>query len=241
MNLLLVEPADFGQDGVATLAGRRAEHLRKVLRLAPGETVRLAEIDGRRGTGTVLSIGPGTARLEVEWHEPRALPPAPVVLAVALPRPPSLRKVIVHATCLGVERICLFGSKRVEKSFWESSAMGPEGLDEHLRLGMEQAADPRRIPIEQHRRFVPFVEERLPELVAQRSAMLLAAHPGRGPVCPVATPGEATVLVVGPEGGLLDHELERLESAGATFVSLGDRILRVEAAVVALLARRALC
>lgn len=241
MNLLLVEPEDFVDEGLVTLAGRRAEHLRKVLRLAPGETVRLAEIDGRRGEGTLMSIAPGSATLKVAWLDAPPRPPAPVVLAVALPRPPSLRKVIVHATCLGVERICLFGSKRVEKSFWDSSAVGDAGLEEHRRLGMEQADDPRRIPIEKHRRFRPFVEDRLPELLAARPASLLAAHPGRGPVCPVAAPGEASVIVVGPEGGLLDHELAALERSGATFVSLGPRILRVEAAVVALLARRAVC
>ena len=45
------------------------------------------------------------------------------------------------------------------------------------------------------------------------------------------------MLVVGPEGGFVPRELETLAAAGARTVGLGPRALRVETAVVALLAR----
>ena len=44
-------------------------------------------------------------------------------------------------------------------------------------------------------------------------------------------------LIVGPEGGFLDTEIEKLEGAGASTASLGPRILRVEVAVAACLSR----
>jgi 16S rRNA U1498 N3-methylase RsmE len=88
--------------------------------------------------------------------------------------------------------------------------------------------------VELHRRFKPFLEDVLPGMVVGRRALL--AHPGEYPPCPGAL--DATLLlVVGPEGGFIPYEVERLAEAGCEAVSLGPRILRVETAVPALLGR----
>jgi RsmE family RNA methyltransferase len=44
-------------------------------------------------------------------------------------------------------------------------------------------------------------------------------------------------LAIGPEGGWIPYEVEKLAAAGLQPVQLGERILRVETAVTALLAR----
>ena len=50
------------------------------------------------------------------------------------------------------------------------------------------------------------------------------------------TPGPASVLI-GPEGGFIPYEVEKLNEAGCGTVSMGPRILRVENAVAALVTR----
>ena len=235
MNVLLYDENDEVAPGRVRVADRRHRHAKEILRAKPGDELAVGRIDGKLGRGTIVALDESALELEVVLErEPPA--PLPVTLALALPRPPSLRKVLQQATALGVKRFALFASARVEKSYWQSTGLAPAALREQLLLGLEQAVDTVVPRIELARRFRPFVEDELPRLAA--GAAILVAHPG--PVAPPrALASRAALLVVGPEGGLQDHELERLAAVGAQRVGLGPRVLRVETAVVALLARLA--
>lgn len=228
MNLLLLEPTEVSDDSRARIHGRRWVHVREVLRAGPGDVLEVGVVGGRIGTGRILSIDPHGLELEIALlREPPE--PLPVALALALPRPPTLRKVLQQATALGSKRTALFAAERVEKSFWQSRALEPEALGEQLRLGLEQARDTVLPRIELERRFGAFCERVLPALAAGGPIWL-------GDVGAPPPPREAPALIVlGPEGGLLAPEIARLESAGARRVGLGVRALRVETAAVALL------
>jgi RsmE family RNA methyltransferase len=161
-------------------------------------------------------------------------PPSPVELVVALPRPPSLRKVLQQATAMGVKRFSFIASRRVEKSFWHSRALRPDALRQQLVLGLEQARDTILPEIELHPRFRPFVEDELPARLEHAPG--LVAQPDAPDPCPRGAPGPLT-LVVGPEAGFIPFEVELLRAQGVVEIGLGPRVLRVETAVVALLAR----
>jgi RsmE family RNA methyltransferase len=62
------------------------------------------------------------------------------------------------------------------------------------------------------------------------------AHPGDFAQCPRQVIQQVT-LAIGPEGGWIPYELEKLVAAGLQPVQLGERILRVETAVTALIGR----
>ena len=112
--------------------------------------------------------------------------------------------------------------------------LAPATVRDYLLQGLEQARDTLLPPVHLHTRFKPFVEDQLPGLLAGRDALL--AHPGDAPLAPTGLERD-TVLVVGPEGGFIPYEVEKLLAAGCRQVSLGPRILRVENAVAALLGR----
>jgi RsmE family RNA methyltransferase len=231
MNILLLDPAELDADGRARIEGRRAEHIRWVLAKGIGDEVRAGIEGGGLGTATIEQTPGRAVVVRCQCDDP---PPAkgPVHVVLALPRPPVLRRLLGHLTALGVPRITLLHTRRVEKSYWHTPALEPEAVAQHLRLGLEQAVD-TVLPIVEHRqRFRPFVED---ELVAAGDPVLVA-HPGRGAACPVDVT-EPTTLVIGPEGGLVGFEVDLLAQAGASFVDLGPRILRVETAAVAAVAR----
>ena len=215
------------------LRGRRLHHVRRVLRAKSGDQLCVGLAEGPVGRGTLTRLEP--AELELDLQLDSDPPPAlEATLALALPRPPVLSRVIAAVTSLGVKRIVLFHSRRVEKTFWDSRAAQPDYLREASVLGLEQARDTRLPEIELQRYFRPFAEDVLPKLAVGRCA--LVAHPEANSDCPARIAPPA-LLVIGPEGGFLAHEIEAIEAAGARCVGLGARLLRVETAVPVLLSR----
>ncbi|OLU27839.1 16S rRNA (uracil(1498)-N(3))-methyltransferase [Pseudomonas sp. PA15(2017)] len=233
MNLLLLEDGDFIAADRVRLSGRRLTHLNEVHRAENGDTLRVGRLGGQTGRGQLLQLDGASAELQVAFDQP---PPAklPITLLLALPRPKMLKRVLQSVSAMGVPRLVLLNSYRVEKSFWQTPFLQPEAIREQLILGLEQARDTVLPEVIIEKRFKPFVEDRLPQLAA--GTLGLTGHPGDYPACPRAVE-QAVTLAIGPEGGWIPYEVDKLAEAGLQPVQLGERILRVETAVTALLAR----
>ena len=233
MNLLLLEEADFIAPDRVVLRDRRLTHMQEVHRCEVGDSMRVGRIGGLMGAAQVLRLEPGEAELQVSLDQP---PPAklPLTLILALPRPKMLRRVFQTVATMGVPKVILVNSYRVEKSFWQTPFLEPEAIREQLILGLEQARDSVLPEIVIEKRFKPFVEDRLPAIV--EGTLGLVGHPGNHPPCPRGL-AEPVTLAIGPEGGWIPYEIDLLGKAGLQPVQLGERILRVETAVTALLAR----
>ena len=233
MNLLLLEDGDFIADDRVLLTGRRLKHLHEVHRAEVGDNLRVGRLDGLMGSGKLLRLNAEHAELSVQLDQP---PPAklPLTLLLALPRPKMLRRVLQTVSSMGVPRLILLNSYRVEKSFWQTPFLEPAAIREQLILGLEQTRDTVLPEVIVEKRFKPFVEDQLPAIAA--GTLGLTGHPGDYPACPRAVEQPVT-LAIGPEGGWIPYEVEKLQHAGLQPVQLGERILRVETAVTALLAR----
>jgi 16S rRNA (uracil1498-N3)-methyltransferase len=235
MNLLLLEHTELARNEII-LADRRAEHLLKVLRVVPGDVVRVGVVNGKLGRGRVLAIDGETVRLAVEL-ERDPICNLQVELILALPRPIMLQRILKQATVLGVRRFHLIRSRRVEKSFFHSPVLAPEKIHSILLDGMEQAMDTWLPPVSIHHQFKPFVEDVLPTLTGQG----LIAHPDAeatlGGIPVSGEPGQRLLLAVGPEGGWSDYELQCFIDCGFYGFTMGNRILHVDTAVVSLLAQ----
>lgn len=233
MNLLLFTDEDRLEANKVKVQGRRLQHLRQVHRANIGDTLRVGEIDGMMGEGNILDINDESAIIAISLDHP---PPAklPLSLVLALPRPKMLRRILRSVAEFGVARLHLINSYRVEKSYWQTPALHEDTIREYLLQGLEQSRDTHVPLVWLHRAFKPFVEDILPGMIAGNRALL--AHPGEHPSCPRNVTGE-TLLVIGPEGGFIPYEVDKLQEAGCKKVSLGPRILRVENAVTSLLGR----
>ena len=227
MNLILLSAEDFISTHKVCLRGRRFEHVRDVLKPRAGAQLTVGKLNGLIGQGTLLNLGGDCLELEVSFNRK---PPAPLSLTVimALPRPPMLRRTLQALSSLGVKRIIILHFAKVEKSLWQSSALKPESIKEDLILGLEQSKDTILPEVMLKKQFKPFVEDELPKIIKGKKAYL--AHPDTKKLLPKASKG-GSVLIIGPEGGLNDFEVDLFKSKGVQVASLGQRILRFENAV----------
>ncbi|HVN85190.1 MAG TPA: 16S rRNA (uracil(1498)-N(3))-methyltransferase [Candidatus Binatia bacterium] len=233
MNLILLFDEDFIDNDRVRLGGRRARHVRAVHGAQIGDELRVGRLNAKLGRGVVTALTDDSVEMTVTLDRP---PPAPLPVAVllALPRPKSLKRVLHAVATMGVKRVVLLNTWRVEKSFWNSPLLQPDALSEPLILGLEQARDTVLPEVTLRRRFKPFVEDESAALSAGTRKLL--AHPAATSPCPHNVDCAVT-LAIGPEGGFIGYEIELLTSYGFEPVSLGDRPLRVEQAVPALLGR----
>lgn len=232
MNLLLLEPEELLPGSEVRLANHRARHLRQVLGVAPGATVRAGVVGGARGKAHVLALEGDAVRLRLELDEPPTPEPSPrLELLLALPRPKVLRRLVYSLAALGVSRLDLCAAWRVEKSYFQSPFLEPAALRAQLVRGAELACVTRLPEVAVHPLLVPYLHALA--TVAERERRVLA-HPGAPTELAALTPlagARCVRAAIGPEGGWIAAELASLEAAGFTPVSLGPRVLSSELAL----------
>lgn len=234
MNLILLSPEDLTSPSIAVIKdSRRLTHIKNIHGAALGDTLKVGMLNGNMGKGTITALGESEISLALDLTEP---PPTALdlTLVLALPRPKMLRRILQTISTLGVKKLHLINSYRVEKSYWQTPFLEAASIHEQLLLGLEQGCDTRLPEVHLHKRFKPFVEDELPALIAGTRA--LVAHPYTPNVCPSQI-DYALSLAVGPEGGFIEYEIALLQKCGFEAVHLGERIMRVETAVPYLLGR----
>ena len=223
---LYLDPAVFAQDEV-TLDRASASRLRDVLRLAPGAELRVFDGLGNEREALVASGGRGargavTLTLGVRV-EARPEPPVPVVVVCAFPRGSRGDWLVEKATELGAAALVPAEAARAVME------PGAGRLERWRRIAVEAAEQCGRA-------VVPSIGGEAP------AGLHLVAHPGasatvREALGALPAPPPAVVLHVGPEGGWSDAEVQAFTERGATTVSLGPRLLRVETAALVALAQ----
>ena len=226
MNLILLSQSDFLTKTTVRLTDRRFNHIQSILKSKPDDKLSVGQLNGAIGEGKVLNITDQGVELAVTLHK-SAPQPLPLTLIVPMIRPPMFKRLLFHATTLGIKKIIVLNFNRVEKGLWNSSSLRPQEIQEQLLLGLEQAKDTILPEVTIEQRFKPFIEDKLPALA--EGTLKLVAHPGGKP-CPTQMK-QAITLLIGPEGGLVDFEVEQLTKAGFIPIDLGPRILRVDTAL----------
>jgi 16S rRNA U1498 N3-methylase RsmE len=134
-------------------------------------TLRVGMLGGLMGSAEILSLSRDELILRTDLD---SLPPEklPLTLLLSLPRPKMLKRILQTVASMGVARLVLMNSYRVEKSFWDSPWLQPAVMHEQLLLGLEQARDTVLPEILIEPLFKPFVEDRLPaNFVMARAVM----------------------------------------------------------------------
>ncbi len=234
MNLIILKKNDFLEGSTtALLRDRRFKHITDNIKVKEGDALKVGMLNGKIGSGVVTSLSEHELTIDVSISD-LPPPPLPLTLVLALPRPKVLRRVIQHATTLGVKEFYIIKTWRVEKSYFATPYLSEEKMMEEMMLGLEQARDTILPRFHVRKLFKPFVEDELPAIIEGKQAVV--AHP-TGKSLDHIKLNSPTVLAVGPEGGFIPYEIALLQKVGFQTLSLGPRILRVETAVPWILAK----
>ncbi|MEU4422829.1 16S rRNA (uracil(1498)-N(3))-methyltransferase [Actinoplanes sp. NPDC024001] len=231
--LFLVENLPAGSS--YTLEGPEGHHAATVQRLRVGEALILA--DGRGGTARaeVTAVGRGSVDIMMlSWAEEPAPDPRLVVVQ-GIAKGDRGELAVQAMTETGVDEILPWAASR-SVAQWRGDR-GFKARDKWAATAREAAKQARRA-------WVPTVAgdpDCSTKQVATRLADAAAAFvlheeaAERLTAVPLPESGEI-VLIVGPEGGISDAELEAFRAAGAVPVRLGGAVLRTSTAGVAALA-----
>ncbi|GHE93220.1 ribosomal RNA small subunit methyltransferase E [Amycolatopsis deserti] len=218
------------------LDGEEARHAATVRRMRAGERLVVSDGRGSAAECVIAEVRPGREpvldlSVSRRWTEPE--PAVRVVVAQALAKGDRGELAVELATEAGADEILPW---RAERSVvrWEEGPRGAKALARWQNTARAAAKQARRA-------WVPPVRE--PVTTAELAAVAARA------ACAVVLEGSASqrlteltlpdagdvLLVVGPEGGITDGELEALTAEGALAVRLGPTVLRTStAAAVAL-------
>ena len=232
MNIVLLDSRQTETEIWSISSKRQLEHLKQHVDVQVGDSLKVGIREGKRYLTEVVEVTEQAIKLKAVKEEAVPVKLA-VTLIVAMPRPKVLRRLIMDSVTLGVEKIILLHSYRVDKSYWQTPFL--QQLDQYVTLGLEQAGDTIAPKIEIYKRFKPFVEDVLPSLITA-DCPAYVAHPYAEMKMPFAIDHPCTI-VIGPEGGFIPYEVDLLIKNGCQAVSLGNRILRTETAISYVLGR----
>ncbi len=217
----------------ARLLGHEAHHLAHVMRAKPGDEVTLFDGSGVEFSARVEKVGRSEIELEVLSRDSvdRELPVC-IALGVALPKGDRQRWLVEKATELGVTRLVPLVSEHSQEHPSDSSLAR---LRRAVVEASKQCGRNRLMEIATRQPLATFLGETPPD------ALRLFAHPGGKPVGALFRPRDETMapefaIAIGPEGGFTTGEHAAAIAHGWMTVGLGQRILRIETAALALVA-----
>lgn len=220
------------RDATIELEEGPSQHIARALRMQVGDALVLFDGSGVECPAVITAIS--KKRVSVRTGEPERRDtesPLAIHLGIALSRGERMDWVVQKATELGVARISPLFTERVEVKLsgdratkkirhWEQvaiSACEQCGRNTLPAIAPPQALDTWLETTEASRRFV-----------LHHRALQTGCGSARAPA--------SVALLIGPEGGLGDAEIQRAEQAGYAALRLGPRVLRTETAPLAAIA-----
>jgi 16S rRNA (uracil1498-N3)-methyltransferase len=187
-------------------------------------------------------IGKGTGQAELlERNENKALfkfshlseSPKPWFnLIIGLSRPPTLKKILEHATAFGAKSMYFFKAELSEKSYLQSKIWEEGNLSKTLKLGISQGGNYSHLP-------EVTLSPKLPESLIQDlpHKLLLDLKSNQWMDKPQVDQTEPITFIIGPERGWTEKERETIIGLGATPIKTSSSILRTEMATFSILAQ----
>lgn len=215
-----------GEDGVWRLVADDAHHLAKVLRLAEGAEVEVANGRGWWAPGRVTAIrGKEVLVAEDELHEVAAAA-WPVIFAVGALKPGAVDEILPALTELGVDEVWVFGQEGAAKV-----RLADKAVERWQRILVAAVKQCKRAWVPELRVFGS-IKDMIAAVPQGVTRVVLSGETERS-LLEVGQGARGLVMVAGGEKGLDVAEETTLREAGFTEARIGGHVLRAVTAAVA--------
>ena len=230
MSVSIKQPRFFvekiGDSSVISVTDEEAHHLIHVLRIQVGQSIVVFDGKGPEFDAEVVSIGKKdlTIRLSERRDIDRELKKR-VVIAVSLPKGDRQKVLVEKLVELGASELIPLVTQR---SVAQPTDSAIARLEKQVIAASKQCGRNRLMKIAE--------ATSLNELISRDAShvvRLICDPSGKNSLSDFSHASSDYVVVIGPEGGFTDDELEAARVQGWQVVNLGPRILRVETAAVA--------
>lgn len=209
---------------VFSLEEEEFHHLVHVMRAKEGDGVECINGRGVLARATVKTLKKKLAELEVSDVFVRAKTTSPLILAQALPKASRLDTILEKGCELGMNELWLFPGERSEKQGLSASQQ-----KRILSILINASKQCGQLWLPQTKLIAPLKEWQTWDYPVFYGDVRASAEPFHKKWYE-KPPEKGVVFVVGPEGGLSSHEIEKLEAIGGTGVKLHPHILRTDTA-----------
>ncbi len=220
---------------LAVVDGDEGFHAANVRRIRSGEKLDLSDGAGTIARCVIEDVGKGTLTARVLDRATIATPTPKISVVQALPKSDRSELAIELATEAGADSFVAWQSSRCVAR-WDGQARVDKGLRRWRAVVRSAARQSRRAHIPDVSGVVSTKElvERVRDI--ESTPVLVLHESASQPITDVSVAeADSLLLLIGPEGGIDDDEIEALSGAGASVVRLGPTVLRTStAAAVAL-------
>ena len=234
MNRFFVTENCFHGDKVVLLDNDQTHQIRDVLRLRPADQIIVLDNAGWEYRVSLTKVTHEQIVGEVGQKQPAAgEPQTQITLYQSLLTRDKFELVLQKCTEVGVSR---FAPVITARSLVRENAVKPEKLDRWQRIITEAAEQSARGRIPDLLPPVSF-EKAIQELSSFEKNLIAWPAEGSSPIRVALHPTDKNIpktiaLLIGPEGGFTNEEVESAKKNGATAITLGPRILRTETAAI---------
>lgn len=231
MHHFFVSPEQVGEKSI-TITGSDVNHIKHVLRMAPGEQITVSSGENKEYRCEIRSLSEEQVEAQIMWvQETGAELPSRLYLFQGLPKSDKMELIIQKAVELGVYEIVPTATRRavvkLDKKKEDSKRKRWQGIAESAAKQSKRNLIPQVTQVMSFREAVEYAAGLDVKLVPYELAEGMdAARQVIGSI----KPGQSVAVFIGPEGGFAPEEIDYAVEHGFRPITLGRRILRTETA-----------
>lgn len=210
----------LGTGDTQELSGDEGHHAVAVMRLNVGEQLKISDGLGNWVSGPIKEVSKKSLKIDIAERGSTQLKKPELIVVQAITKSDRIKEMLELLTVGGADQIIPWQAERCI-SKWQSDSASKWQI-----LIKEAAKQARRVKLPQLANEV--TTNQLVDLFQSTDKVIVLDENAKSNISQINLSAEIArvILIIGPEGGISDSEISKLQSSGAVSARMGDLVLR---------------